>query len=87
MTPLRSALVDYLAVRRALGYKLDREGKVLDRFFTYLEERGAQTITVEHSGRSAVPVRADNQRGIHTRQNESADQQDDHAAGWRGRNR
>ena len=49
MTPLRLALVDYLAVRRALGYKLDREGKVLDRFLTYLEERGAQTITVEHA--------------------------------------
>jgi hypothetical protein len=46
MTPLRLALGDYLSVRRALGYKLDREGKVLDRFLAYLEERGAQTITV-----------------------------------------
>jgi integrase len=49
MTPFRLALVDYLAVRRALGYKLDREGKLLDQFLTYLEEHGAHTITVEHA--------------------------------------
>jgi integrase len=49
MTRLRPALADYLTVRRALGYKLDREGKLLDQFLTYLEERGAQTITVEHA--------------------------------------
>ena len=49
MTPLRLILVDYLAVRRALGYKLDREGRLLDQFLTYLQERGAHTITVEHA--------------------------------------
>jgi integrase len=49
MTTLRPALADYLAVRRALGYKLSREGKLLDQFLAYLEERGAQTITVEHA--------------------------------------
>jgi hypothetical protein len=26
MSPLHQALVDYLAIRRALGYKLEREG-------------------------------------------------------------
>ncbi|MGH8327502.1 MAG: tyrosine-type recombinase/integrase, partial [Steroidobacteraceae bacterium] len=49
MSPLRPALADYLAVRRALGYKLSREGKLLGQFLTYLEERDVQTITVEHA--------------------------------------
>lgn len=49
MSPLRAALADYLAVRRALGYKLERAEKLLGQFIAYLEERGAQTITVEHA--------------------------------------
>ena len=40
MSPLRHALVDYLAVRRALGYKLERAEKLLAQFLTYLEDRG-----------------------------------------------
>ena len=32
MTPLRHALLDYLAVRRALGYKLQRAEKLLAQF-------------------------------------------------------
>ena len=49
MSPLRAALADYLAVRRALGYKLERAEKLLDQFTAYLEQRGAKTITVEHA--------------------------------------
>ena len=40
-------LEDYLAIRRSLGYKLERDGKLLAQFLAYLHERGADTITVE----------------------------------------
>lgn len=49
MSPLRQALADYLAARRALGYKLLDAEKLLAQFIAYLEERGAQTITTEHA--------------------------------------
>jgi integrase len=40
MSALRQALADYLAVRRALGYKLKRDEKLLAQFLTYHEEQG-----------------------------------------------
>jgi integrase len=40
MSPLRQALQDYLAVRRALGYRLQRPEKLLAQFLTYVEARG-----------------------------------------------
>ena len=49
MSPLRQALADYLAIRRALGYKLERAGKLLCQFVSYLEEVGADTVTSEHA--------------------------------------
>jgi integrase/recombinase XerD len=49
MSPLQAALVDYLAVRRALGYRLERAEKLLGQFIAYLEEHDAKTITVEHA--------------------------------------
>jgi integrase/recombinase XerD len=49
MSPLRQALAGYLAVRRALGYKLARPEKLLGQFITYLEAAGATTITTEHA--------------------------------------
>ncbi len=49
MSPLRQALADYLMVRRALGYKLDRSGKLLAQFVAYLEGIGAETITTERA--------------------------------------
>ena len=39
MTSLRQALADYLAMRRAMGYRLARAEKLLGQFLTYLEER------------------------------------------------
>jgi integrase/recombinase XerD len=45
MSPLRQALADYLAVRRALGYKLAYAEKLLGQFVSYLEDAGAFTIT------------------------------------------
>ncbi len=46
-TPLRHALDDYLTVRRSLGFKLTRDGLLLEQFVTFLEEAGASTVTTE----------------------------------------
>ncbi len=46
MTGLRPALAGYLDLRRGLGFKLDRDAKLLDQFITYLEQRGTGTVTV-----------------------------------------
>ena len=47
MSPLESALADYLTIRRALGHKLVKVERLLRQFIAYLEERGAETITVD----------------------------------------
>jgi integrase len=47
MNTLRQSLLDYLAVRRALGYKLARAEKLLAQFVTYLEHRREQRVTTE----------------------------------------
>ena len=49
MSSLRAALVDYLAVRRAVGYKLDTAERLLSQFIDYLEARGEQRLTIEHA--------------------------------------
>ena len=36
----------YLDLRRGLGFKLDRDAKLLDQFITYLEQRETGTVTV-----------------------------------------
>jgi integrase/recombinase XerD len=40
-------VVDYLRLRRSLGYKLVREGQVLPQFVAWLRRSGASTITTE----------------------------------------
>jgi integrase len=47
MSALHDHLIGYLAVRRALGYRLEHDGKTLARFLDYLEERSIEQITVE----------------------------------------
>lgn len=47
MTDLRQALDDYLTMRRALGYKLDRAEKDLKQFITYLEGLGEDHVTTQ----------------------------------------
>jgi len=47
MSPLRQALIDYLAVRRALGYTLKTTEKLLGQYLTYLEARGDQRVRTE----------------------------------------
>ena len=45
MMALEERLAGYLAVRRALGYKLARAEKLLAQFIAWLAARGEQTIT------------------------------------------
>jgi integrase len=60
VSSLRQALEDYLRMRRALGYKLERPGRQLGQFVTYLEETGAQTVTIENAVAWATqPAEAD----------------------------
>ena len=42
---LRDALGDYLALRRALGFRLAAPARLLGQFVGYLEARSASTIT------------------------------------------
>ena len=45
--PLRDSLDDYLALRRALGFRLKTAGRLLGQFVSWLEDRGSDTITTE----------------------------------------
>lgn len=44
--PLRHALADYLALRRALGYRLERPEKLLSQFLAHLESTGQDVVSV-----------------------------------------
>ncbi|GAA1140962.1 tyrosine-type recombinase/integrase [Ornithinicoccus hortensis] len=46
---LPGLLEDYLRVRRALGYKLEGTEALLTQFLGYLDQQGAETITIEHA--------------------------------------
>lgn len=45
MSSLRRMLTDYLATRRALGFKLMRDGKLLPGFIDYIEQSGSALLT------------------------------------------
>jgi integrase/recombinase XerD len=47
MTGLREALDDYLALRRGLGFKLERSGQLLADFVGFAELADAPTVTTE----------------------------------------
>lgn len=47
MSELSAHVRDYLALRRGLGYKLERAGWVLPQLVAYLEAAGAATVTSE----------------------------------------
>jgi integrase len=47
MSALRQALTDYLAMRRALGYKLDKTERLLGQFVSFVEDRGEKSLTTE----------------------------------------
>jgi integrase/recombinase XerD len=47
MSPLATALADYLTVRRRLGFKLVRAGQLLRDFVAFMDEHDATTVTTE----------------------------------------
>jgi integrase/recombinase XerD len=53
MTSLREHLDDYLTIRRALGFKLINEGRMLADFVAFVEAAGERTITITTSLRWA----------------------------------
>lgn len=55
MTSLAQAAQDYLRIRRAMGYKLERAGEMLPRFIDFLEANGADTVTIELALAWATP--------------------------------
>lgn len=54
MSALREALADYLRVRRALGFKLRRDEKLLEQFITHLETLGEAHVTTQTALRWAT---------------------------------
>ena len=44
---LRAALAEYLAVRRSLGFKLARDGLLLEQLVSFCERAGASRVTSE----------------------------------------
>jgi integrase/recombinase XerD len=47
MSALADAAASYLHIRRALGYRLERYGRLLTEFVVYLDERDLTTITTD----------------------------------------
>jgi integrase/recombinase XerD len=47
MSQLSSHIEDYLAMRRALGFKLQKEGRLLPEFAAFAEATGASTLTTD----------------------------------------
>ena len=49
MTPLEQQAADYLRIRRALGFKLERAEKLLAQYLAYLDTTGQDRVTVENA--------------------------------------
>jgi integrase/recombinase XerD len=47
MSQLRRHIDDYLALRRALGFKLEKPGRLLPGFAAFAEAAGAGTVTID----------------------------------------
>ena len=47
MSPLRQLAAGYLAMRRAAGYRLRQDGRILTGFVSYLEGCGTGRVTTE----------------------------------------
>jgi integrase len=54
MSHLRCHIRDYLALRRALGFKLEKEGRLLPDFAAFAEAAGTETVTVDLAARWAA---------------------------------
>ena len=60
MSALRDVAENYLRMRRALGYKLEIQGLLLDGFVSYLEDLDAATVTIENAvAWATLPAGAD----------------------------
>lgn len=60
MSAVRDVAEDYLRMRRALGYKLEIQGRQLGGFISYLDEIEATTVTIENAvARATLPANAD----------------------------
>jgi len=46
VSPLEQALADYLRIRRALGFKLERAERLLAQFVAYLHDHNAEVATI-----------------------------------------
>jgi integrase len=58
MTPLDAQLADYLKIRRALGYKLERPEKLLAQYLEHLDGLGHDHVTIENAlGWARMPAR------------------------------
>ncbi|MDQ3988865.1 MAG: tyrosine-type recombinase/integrase [Actinomycetota bacterium] len=49
MSPLRRQLAEYLVIRRAMGFMMDRHEKLLGQFADHLAARDVSTLTTEHA--------------------------------------
>ncbi|MFV0301993.1 MAG: integrase, partial [Paracoccus sp. (in: a-proteobacteria)] len=47
MSQLRNALADYLTMRRALGYKMDKAERLVGQFVAFAEDRGETHVRIE----------------------------------------
>jgi integrase/recombinase XerD len=54
MSPLSGHAADYLELRRALGFKLAKEGRLLPHFAAFAEAAGAGTVTIDLAVRWAA---------------------------------
>jgi integrase len=61
MSGLRARAQDYLAMRRALGFKLTSHGSRLMSFVRFCEDRGAATVTTDLAVEWATSTRSDHE--------------------------
>src|SRR5260370_27883849 len=54
MTGLRGQVRDYLALRRAMGFKMEKYGTLPDSLAGYLEAAGLATVTVQAAAEWAM---------------------------------
>lgn len=57
MSPLEAQLADYLRIRRALGFKLERAEKLLAQYLEHLDRHGEEHVTVDNAlGWATMPA-------------------------------
>lgn len=67
MSRLQQSLAEYLRLRRALGFKLEREGRWLPRFIDFLEHRDSDRITTSLAVRWAMASPSGSAPSMHAR--------------------